>query len=61
MAESLSGVLDANLRATGTMARPALEGAITVADGAYEHGDTGLALRDISVRGTFDQRFCAHH
>jgi translocation and assembly module TamB len=53
--QSLSGVLDANLRATGTMAHPALEGAITVADGAYEHGDTGLALRDISVRGAFDQ------
>ena len=53
--QSLSGVLDANLRATGTMARPALEGAITVADGAYEHGDTGLALRDISVHGAFDQ------
>ncbi len=53
--QSLSGVLDANLRATGTMAHPTLEGAITVADGAFEHGDTGLALRDISVRGAFDQ------
>ena len=53
--QSLRGVLDANLRATGTMARPILEGGITVAEGAFEHGDTGLALRDISARGTFDQ------
>lgn len=53
--QSLRGVLDANLRATGTMGHPILEGGITVAEGAYEHGDTGLALRDISARGTFDQ------
>jgi len=53
--QSLRGVLDANLRATGTMGHPILEGGITVAEGAYEHGGTGLALHDISARGTFDE------
>lgn len=53
--QSLRGVLDANLRATGTLLHPILEGGMTVADGAYEHGNTGLSLRDISARGVFDQ------
>ncbi len=53
--QSLRGVVDANLRATGTIARPVLVGSVTVAEGAFEHSDTGLALRDISARGTFDQ------
>ncbi|MEQ1781409.1 MAG: translocation/assembly module TamB domain-containing protein [Hyphomonadaceae bacterium] len=53
--QSLRGVLDANLRATGTLLHPILEGGVTVAEGAYEHSATGLALRDISARGMFDQ------
>ena len=53
--QSLRGVLDANLRATGTLLHPILEGGVTVAEGAYEHGDMGLSLREISARGTFDQ------
>lgn len=53
--QSLRGQLDAQLRASGTLARPALEGTLDVADGAYEHGETGLALREISAHGAFDQ------
>lgn len=53
--QALRGQIDANVRATGALARPVLEGSLDVADGAYEHGETGLALRDISAHGVFDQ------
>jgi translocation and assembly module TamB len=53
--QSLRGKLDAQLRASGTLAQPALQGSVDVAEAAYEHGETGLALRDISGRGVFDQ------
>jgi translocation and assembly module TamB len=52
--QSLRGAVDANVRASGTLADPLLRGGFTVADGAYEHGETGLALRDISASGAFD-------
>ncbi len=53
--QSLRGSLKANIRAAGTLARPVLEGSVDVAEGAYEHGETGLALRDIVAKGVFDQ------
>ncbi len=53
--QSLRGVIDAKVSAAGTLLHPVLEGGVTVAEGAYEHGDTGLVLRDISARGVFDQ------
>ncbi len=52
--QSLRGALDAQVRATGTLADPVLQGGFNVAEGAYEHGETGLALRDISATGAFD-------
>jgi translocation and assembly module TamB len=52
--QSLRGALDLDVRATGTLADPALSGGFTVAEGAYEHGETGLALRDIRATGVFD-------
>jgi len=53
--QSLRGHLTANLKAAGTLTRPMLEGGIDVTEGAYEHGETGLALRDITAKGVFDQ------
>ena len=52
--QSLRGAVEANVRASGTLADPVLRGGFTVAEGAYEHGETGLALRDISATGAFD-------
>ena len=52
--QSLRGAVDANVQASGTLADPVLRGGFTVAEGAYEHGETGLALRDISASGAFD-------
>ena len=52
--QSLRGTLDARVRATGTPAEPEMEGGFAVAEGAYEHGETGLSLRDISATGVFD-------
>ena len=53
--QSLRGQIDAQLRATGTLSHLSLDGGFDVAEGAYEHGETGLSLRDISAHGAFDQ------
>lgn len=53
--QSLRGQLAANVRANGPVMRPNLQGGFSVAEGAYEHGETGLALQDIVARGEFDQ------
>lgn len=52
----LRGQLDADIEAAGTLNRPTLNGGFSVANGAYEHGETGLRLRNISAKGAFDQR-----
>lgn len=54
--QSLRGAIDAEVRATGSLADPILQGGFTVAEGAYEHGETGLSLRGISATGAFDDR-----
>ena len=53
--QSLRGQLQANVRVAGTVERPDLSGGFQVANGAYDHGDTGLSLRDIAARGDFDE------
>ena len=53
--QSLRGKLDADVAADGTITRPSLMGGFTVADGAYEHGETGLHLTNIAAKGAFDQ------
>lgn len=53
--QSLRGALTANVRASGTVRRPVLEGGFDVAEGAYEHAETGLNLRNIVAKGVFDQ------
>jgi translocation and assembly module TamB len=53
--QSLRGKLDADVRIAGTMNSPTLDGGFAVAEGAYEHGETGLRLRDITARGEFNQ------
>jgi translocation and assembly module TamB len=54
--QALRGQLDADVRAAGTLARPVLTGGFSMADGAYEHGETGLRLVGIAATGAFDQR-----
>lgn len=53
--QSLRGALQANVAVAGTVSRPDLTGGFSVAEGAYDHGETGLSLRDISARGDFDE------
>jgi translocation and assembly module TamB len=52
----LRGALDADIRAGGTLNRPTLVGGFSMADGVYEHGETGLRLTNIAARGEMDQR-----
>ncbi len=52
--QALRGQLQANVRVAGTVSRPDLSGGFEVAGGAYDHGLTGLRLRDIAARGQFD-------
>jgi translocation and assembly module TamB len=52
----LRGKLDGDVRVSGTLARPTLNGGFTMAEGVYEHGETGLRLQNIAARGEFDQR-----
>lgn len=51
--QSLRGQLQANVSVAGTLERPTVSGGFTMANAAYDHGETGLALRDISARGDF--------
>lgn len=53
--QSLRGQLQANVRVAGTIERLDLSGGFQVANAAYDHGETGLRLRDISARGDFDE------
>ncbi len=53
--QALRGKLDADVRVAGTLARPSLTGGFSMADGAYEHGETGLQLVGIAATGAFDQ------
>lgn len=52
--QSMRGQLQANVKVAGTVSRPDLSGGFEVAGGAYDHGATGLRLRDIAARGQFD-------
>jgi translocation and assembly module TamB len=54
--QALRGQLNADVNVAGTIDQPALSGGFTMADGAYEHGETGLRLIGISATGAFDQR-----
>lgn len=53
--QSLRGALEAEVNVAGTLSRPDLSGGFTVAEGAYDHGETGLSLRNIAARGDFDE------
>jgi translocation and assembly module TamB len=52
----LRGSVDGDVGVSGTLARPTMVGSVTMAQGAYEHGETGLRLQNIAARGEFDQR-----
>jgi translocation and assembly module TamB len=53
--QSLRGKIDADVKVDGMMAKPTLVGGFTMADGVYEHGETGFRLRNIAAKGVFDQ------
>jgi translocation and assembly module TamB len=53
--QSLRGKIDAEVKVAGTLATPTLNGGFNVADGVYEHGETGFRLSDIAAKGVFDQ------
>ncbi len=53
--QSLRGKVDAEMKVAGTMAKPTLLGGFDIAEGLYEHGETGFRLRDITAKGAFDQ------
>ncbi|MDP3737780.1 MAG: translocation/assembly module TamB domain-containing protein [Hyphomonadaceae bacterium] len=52
----LRGAINADVRVAGSLDSPTLSGGFGIADGAYEHSETGLRLADISGKGVFDQR-----
>ena len=54
--QSLRGKLDLDVKIAGSLNSPTLDGGFGIADGGYEHGETGLSLRDITASGHFDQR-----
>jgi translocation and assembly module TamB len=54
--QALRGHVIAKVAASGTLASPSLQGDFSVADGAYEHGETGLKLYRIASAGQFNQR-----
>jgi len=54
--QALRGAIETDVRVAGSLERPALTGGFSVADGAYEHGETGLRLANIVAKGEFDQR-----
>jgi translocation and assembly module TamB len=53
--QSLRGKIDADVKVDGTMAKPTLAGGFTMADGVYEHAETGFRLHNIVAKGAFDQ------
>lgn len=53
--QSLRGAVDANIKIAGTLAAPTLAGGFDIANGVYEHGETGFRLRNIKASGVFDQ------
>ncbi|HVY87490.1 MAG TPA: translocation/assembly module TamB domain-containing protein, partial [Hyphomonadaceae bacterium] len=54
--QALRGEVTADVSVAGTLDKPALTGGFGMDKGAYEHGETGLHLVDISAKGQFDQR-----
>jgi translocation and assembly module TamB len=50
---SLSGVVQAQGAISGTLASPQAAGQITVANGRFDDGPTGLSLRNIAMRADF--------
>ena len=54
--QDLRGQLNADVSLAGTLGEPLLTGGFQVADAAYQHGETGLSLRNLKGKGVFDQR-----
>ena len=48
--QDLRGRLEADLKAAGTLDKPGLAGAVTVADGYYEIGGTSTIFNDLAIR-----------
>ena len=52
----LRGKLDGDVRVSGTLNRPLMTGGFSMAEGGYEHGETGLRLQNITARAEFNER-----
>jgi translocation and assembly module TamB len=53
---SLSGQVRTQGTLGGTLAEPRAEGQITVANGRFDDGATGLSLRDVAIQASFSQQ-----
>ena len=49
------GRVNANVDVAGILRTPKLTGGFDVAEGAYEHGETGLRLRNLTAKGEFNE------
>lgn len=54
--QTLRGQINSDVRVSGTVGEPDLDGDFAIADGAFEHGETGLRLTRIAADGVFTQR-----
>jgi len=54
--QTMRGALTAQIRVAGTLASPTIDGGFEMCEGVYQHGETGLSLRQIDARGMFNQR-----
>ncbi len=54
--QSLAGALTVDITAAGRLGAPVLDGGFQLADGRYDHAESGFHLEDIQLEGVFDQR-----
>jgi translocation and assembly module TamB len=53
--QNFRGRVNANVDVAGVLRTPKLTGGFDVAEGAYEHGETGLRLRNLTAKGEFNE------
>jgi translocation and assembly module TamB len=54
--QAFRGRINANVDVAGVLRTPNVTGGFEVADAAYEHGETGLRLRNLAAKGLFNER-----
>jgi translocation and assembly module TamB len=53
--QSFRGRISANVDVAGLLRTPKLTGGFEIAEAAYEHGETGLRLRNLAAKGQFSE------